>query len=60
MLARSCSEMGAGVMESMIEHDMKVISCFAKEQFGKRMVIGYHSGGAIHTNLYGDMDVEKR
>lgn len=43
MLAQSCSVMGVKIMKYTMEQPMAWMSCFAMEQFGKRMVIEYHS-----------------
>lgn len=44
MLSHLCDAMQAGVIKSNIEQERAGMRCFAKVQFGKRIVIGYYIG----------------
>lgn len=47
-------------MKSTIPPDMAVMRSFAREQFGKRMRIGYYSGRLMYKNLYREQDFEMK
>lgn len=55
-----CSATGDGLMKFTTEHDMARIGRFAREQFGKRKVIDYHSDTTMYTNFYWKEDVQGR
>lgn len=52
--------MGVGVMKYTTGHVMVEIGCFDREQFGKRVMIGYYSGTLMNTNLCTDNHIERR
>lgn len=59
MLAQSCDDMAASVMNSTNEHEAGM-RCFSMVQFGKNMLIRYYSGTLLYANLYDAKDFNRR
>lgn len=47
-------------MKPTADHERPGSRCFAKVQFGKRMVNLYHSSTLMYPNLNGDKDFKRR
>lgn len=60
MVAQSCGAMAFGVMKTTIDHESTRMECCRRVPFGKRMVIGYHSGTLMYTNLCHDKSFDRR
>lgn len=60
MLALPCGAKDIGIIKPTTEHDMAGMRCFARDQFGKPVMVEYYSGTLMYTSLYRYKDVERR